>query len=284
MFMQMIGKLAIAAFATMLLTVPAQASSLAEFFSAQTAGSKQTVDHATWDRLLGKFVIPAEDGLNRVDYARFKSEGHAELKQYVERLEAVDVLGLDRTEQFAFWANLYNAKTIDVVLDHYPVDSIRKISINDGLFGFLKKSVGFGGPWKAKIMKVAGKDLSLDDIEHGIMRPVFKDPRVHYAVNCASIGCPNLRIRAFTGANLEAELNAGAREYVNSSRGISVSDGSVTASSIYSWFQSDFGGSAAGVLEHVRTYASPELNAKLEGMTSITGYAYDWSLNDVKTN
>jgi len=264
--------------------MPAQANGLSEYFAIHKAGSETKVDHATWDGLLKKYVKPDGTGLNRVDYAGFKAEGHTALKAYVKSLEAVQVRDLARAEQYAFWANLYNAKTIDVVLDHYPVDSIRKISIKEGFFGFLKKSVGFGGPWKAKIMKVAGKELSLDDVEHGILRPIFKDPRVHYAVNCASIGCPNLRTSAFTAENLEAELDAGAREYVNNLRGIAVRDGSVTASSIYNWFQSDFGGSAEGVLAHVRKYATPELAAKLEGVTSVANYAYDWNLNDVKKN
>ena len=85
-------------------------------------------------------------------------------------------------------------------------------------------------------------DLSLDDIEHGILRPIFRDPRVHYAVNCASIGCPNLRLDAFTGANLDKELDAGARDYINSPRGLAFPGGKTTASSIYKWFQEDFGG------------------------------------------
>ncbi|HUS95487.1 MAG TPA: DUF547 domain-containing protein, partial [Hyphomicrobiaceae bacterium] len=228
------------------------------------------------------YVKPDAGGLNRVDYAAFKKVSHRVLKDYIKALQGVDVRGLDRPEQFAFWANLYNAKTIDVILDHYPVTSIREISINGGLFGFLKKSVGAGGPWKAKILKVSGQELSLDDVEHNILRPIFKDPRVHYAVNCASVGCPNLRISAFTGANLGADLDAGARAYINHPRGVSVTDGAVRASSIYDWFKSDFGGNAAGVLTHVRKYAGPELAAKLNGAATISKYSYDWSLNDIK--
>lgn len=241
-----------------------------------------TVDHATWDRLLKAYVKPGADGVNRVDYAAFKASGQADLKRYIAALEKVDPRTLSRNAQFAFWANLYNAKTIDIVLAHYPVDSIRKITINEGLLGFLKKSVGAGGPWKAKVVEVAGEKLSLDNIEHDILRPAFKDPRVHYAVNCASFGCPNLSQAAFTADNLNAELDAGARAYVNHPRGISVEAGKVTASSIYSWFQVDFGGSERGVLDHVRTYASDDLKARLEGIKSISGYRYDWSLNDIR--
>ena len=232
--------------------------------------------------MLKTYVKPDGTGLNRLDYAAFKKNDHQALKAYVKLLEATQFSKLSKNEQFAFWANLYNAKTIDVVLDHYPVTSIRKITVKSSLLGFLKKSVGAGGPWKAKITTVAGERLSLDDIEHGIMRPIFRDPRVHYAVNCASIGCPNLRTKAFTGANLETELDAGASEYINSPRGVAVSGGDVTASSIYKWFQSDFGGSEAGLLKHFTQYAKPKLKAKLKRANSVSSYEYNWALNDTK--
>ena len=260
------------------LAVPAAAGLAkppAEQFSVHTAGSAKTVDHAPWTRLLEKYVVPGSDGINRVAYERFKSEGRADLGNYIGALEAVDPAALDRPEQFAFWANLYNAKTIAIVLDHLPVASIKDISLGGGLLAAVT-----GGPWKAKVLSVSGRELSLDDIEHGILRPVFKDPRVHYAVNCASIGCPNLGREAFTGAKLDMQLDAAAKDYVNHPRAIDVRDGSVIASSIYSWFEADFGGDGAKVLEHVRRYADPALKSKLNGITEIADYGYDWSLND----
>ncbi|MFN3868229.1 MAG: DUF547 domain-containing protein [Hyphomicrobiaceae bacterium] len=272
----------LASVAAALAPVPASAKDVTATFSAHTAGSAATVDHSAWTRLLTAHVKPATDGVNLVDYKAFKSAGHADLKSYIARLEAIDPSKLDRAEQFAFWANLYNAKTIDIVLDHYPVASIREIELGSGLLGFIKKSVGVGGPWKAEVMKVSGQALSLDDIEHKILRPVHKDPRVHYAVNCSSYGCPNLGTEAFTGAKLDAQLDAAARAFVNHPRGMTVKSGSVTASSIYDWFQSDFGGSAAGVLDHVRKYAGPELTKKLAGVSSIAAYQYDWKLNDLR--
>lgn len=261
-------------------TTPAQANATPAELGRYSASSTATVDHTAWTTLLQRYVKASSDGINRVDYAGFKSSGHKTLKSYIKTLEAVDPRTLGRNEQFAFWANLYNAKTIDVVLNNYPIDSIRKISINEGLFGYLKKSVGAGGPWKAKIMTVAGTKLSLDNIEHDIMRPVFKDPRVHYAVNCASYGCPNLARTALTGATLDQQLDEGAVAFVNHPRGIAVTNGKVTASSIYQWFQKDFGGTAQGVLAHANKYASPELKAKLKGVSEISSFAYDWSLND----
>jgi hypothetical protein len=254
----------------------ASAKSPTEAFAGHTAGATATIDHAAWNGLLQSYVVAGADGVNRVDYARFKKEGHATLKDYLQQLQAADPSRLDRPEQFAFWANLYNAKTIDIVLDKYPVKSIKDISLGGGLVALVT-----GGPWKAKVVKVSGQDLSLDDIEHAILRPVFKDPRVHYAVNCSSFGCPNLGREAFTGSRLDAQLDAGARAYVNHPRGISIEGGKAKASSIYDWFKVDFGGNDAGVLAHVAKYAEPALKEKLKGITTIGDFDYDWSLNDV---
>lgn len=257
---------------------PSFAQSLEQVFASHSANASETVDHSVWDRLLKAHIKTAPDGLNRVDYARFKADGLADLKAYVKRLEATDVSRLAKAEQFAFWANLYNAKTIEIVLERYPVKSIRDISLGGGIVATFT-----GGPWKAKVMRVGGHALSLDDVEHEILRKVFKDPRVHYAVNCASVGCPNLLAEAFTGAALERQLEAGAKAYVNHPRGIRVDGGRVYASSIFDWFKVDFGGSAASVLEHVRRYARPELRQQLEGLTTIYEYGYDWSLNDERS-
>jgi hypothetical protein len=253
----------------------AAAKTPAEQFSAFAAGSEVRVDHGAWDRLLKAYVAPDGDRLARVDYARFKREGHAALKSYIEAVSKTDVAALDRPEQFAFWANLYNAKTIDLVLDAYPIASIKDIRLGGGLVATIT-----GGPWKAKVLTVGGRELSLDDIEHGILRPVFKDPRVHYAVNCASVGCPNLGVEAFRGDKLQAQLDSAARAYVNHPRGVSVDDGAVTVSSIYSWFRDDFGGNDASVLDHIRSHVDEALKQKLVGITEIADDRYDWSLND----
>ncbi len=131
------------------LTVTAAAKTPAELFSAYSKGSTATVDHSAWDALLKAYVVPGEDGINRVAYARFKAEGRDKLKAYIKTLEGADIKGLDRPEQFAFWANLYNAKTIDIVLDKYPVKSIKDISLGGGLVAAVT-----GGPWKAKVLEV----------------------------------------------------------------------------------------------------------------------------------
>jgi hypothetical protein len=252
----------------------AVAAGITETFSKATAGSKMTIDHGAWDRLLKDHVVAGPDGINRVDYARFKKNGLDQLKAYVRSLEAVDVAALDRAEQAAFWINLYNARTADLVLERYPVKSIQVINLPDA------KGVVADGPWKAKVVKVANVDLSLDEIENEILRPIYKDPRVHYALNCLSIGCPNLLAEAFTGSRLDALYDAGARAFVNHPRGISIDGAKARASSIYEWFVGDFGGDLAAVLSHMRTYAEPGLRAKLDAVREITEYHYDWTLND----
>jgi len=260
---------------TPLMNVPdAKAAGPADLVATANNRSKQTVDHSAWTKLLGTYVKPGPDGLNRVDYAAFKRGGRTALKQYISKMQTIDPQRLNRNEQFAFLANLYNAKTIDIVLDHYPVKSIKDISLGGGLFAAFT-----GGPWKAKVLRINGVALSLNDIEHGILRKVFKDPRVHYAVNCASIGCPNLGTKAWTGTGLSDQLDAAARAYINHSRGARVTSKGLIVSSIYNWFKADFGGTDKGVIAHLKRYASPELAKKLAKVSSISSHAYDWRLN-----
>ncbi len=234
-------------------------------------GSTLTIDHGTWDRLLGTYVSTGPDGVNRFAYGRVTPADRQALKSYLESLSAIRIGQYDRPEQFAFWVNLYNALTIKVILDNMPVETIRNVDIAPGLFS--------SGPWDAPLITVAGEPVTLNDIEHRILRPIWRDPRIHYAVNCASIGCPNLQTDAFTGANTAALLGAGARDYVNHPRGVAIEGDRLIVSSIYVWFKEDFGGSDAGVISHLRRYANPALNAALARHSRIDDHRYDWSLN-----
>ncbi len=238
-------------------------------WEAHSPDSKQTIDHSAWDRWLGKLVRPAADGINRLAYNAVTAAERAALRGYIDALTALEISRYNRAEQRAYWINLYNALTVDIVLEHYPLESIRDIS--SGLFS--------SGPWKLELARVEGIDLTLDDIEHRILRPIWRDPRIHYAVNCASLGCPNLQPRAFTAANTEDLLERGAREFVNHERGARVVGGRLEVSSIYDWFDDDFGGNDAGVIEHLRRYADADLAAALESIERISGDSYDWRLN-----
>ncbi len=233
-------------------------------------------DHSAWDALLGRYVSAASDGVNRVDYGAWSASraDRAALDAYIATLERTRVSTLTRDEQFAAWANLYNAATVRVILNRYPVRSIRDIR-SEGA-GFSPKALA--GPWQTKVVTVEGRRLSLDEIEHTIMRPTFRDPRVHYAVNCASIGCPNLMPRAFRAATLNADLDAAARAYINSPRAVSVTERGLRLSSIYDWYARDFG-TPAQLRVHLLRYAAPELAARIRATDRIAGYGYDWTLN-----
>ncbi len=243
-------------------------------WTAHDPGSKTRIDHAAWDRFLKRYVARSADGINRVAYAKVTQADRQSLDTYVGRLTATKVSRLGRAEQRAYWINLYNALTLKVVLARYPVASIRDIDISPGLFA--------DGPWDRKLVTIEGAKVSLNDIEHRILRPIWRDPRLHYALNCASLGCPNLRRDAYTAANTDALLEAGARDYVNHPRGVTIDGSGLTVSSIYVWFKPDFGGSDAGVIAHLRRYAAPGLEKKLGRTSSIARHVYDWRLNDRK--
>ena len=244
-----------------------------DYWTAQDSDSSISVDHSSWSAFLQRYVTSGPQGINRVDYGAVTAEDRNSLDRYLERLTRIKVRSMSRASQRPFWINLYNALTVQVILEHYPVDSIRNIDISPGFFS--------SGPWGKKLVTIEGKELSLDDIEHRILRPIWEDPRIHYAVNCAALGCPNLRTEAFTTENIEDVLDQGAREYVNHPRGVTIENGNLIVSSIYEWFQEDFGGSEAGVIEHLLRYAEPELKKKLQGFSTIYDDRYDWSLNDV---
>lgn len=225
------------------------------------------------DVLLERYVRRAGDGINRVDYAGWAGSpaDRGALDDLVRALQKVDPSALNRSVQVAYWCNLYNAETLRVVLKAYPVGSI--LAIRPSLLAI--------GPWKAKTLKVAGAELSLDDIENTILRRSFREPLVHYALNCASKGCPSLPPRTWRSATLNADLQAAARAYVNHPRGVRVTPRGLVLSSIYKWYRADFGSDDAAVLAHLARYAAPRLREDIEARPRILGYDYDWRLNDV---
>lgn len=246
------------------------------FWEANDPASNIRVDHNPWDRFLKRYVVANHpSGINRVRYDSVTREDRRTLDAYIRHLQQVTVTRLSRDEQRAYWINLYNSLTIKVVLDHYPVESIRDINISPGIIS--------RGPWGAKLLTIQGQQVSLDDIEHRILRPLWMDNRVHYAVNCASLGCPNLQPEAYTGRSTEGLLEKGAREYVNHARGVAAERGRLFLSSIYKWFQKDFGGSEESVVHHLQMYANPELAEKLKNFEGKVSYDYDWHINGTES-
>jgi len=226
---------------------------------------------ADYDAFLKTHVVESPDGINRVRYGSVSAADKQALDAYVARLEATPISTYSGAEQFAFWVNVYNAATLKMILDHYPVESITDVPMG-GVFSF--------GPWGEKWLRFEGEELSLDDVEHRILRPIWREARIHYAVNCAALGCPNLQIDAFTAANADALMTQGARAFVNHPRGVAVADGDLTVSSIFDWFEEDFVEEDGSVVAHLRKYAEPDLAAALAGFDEPDDDEYDWALND----
>jgi hypothetical protein len=231
------------------------------------------IDHADWNLILQRYVDTGHpSGIYRFKYSKVSPKDRQVVHDYLQKMQTVQVSGLSRNEQKAYWINLYNALTVDVILDYYPVKSIRDIDISPGIFS--------NGPWDAKLLTVEGEKISLNDIEHRILRPIWQDNRVHYAVNCASLGCPNLQPQSFTSKNLDKLLEKAAHDFINHPRGVSFINNSLLVSSIYFWFKEDFGGTESGIIEHLRSYLAPENLKKLDLMPQKVRHQYDWSLNE----
>jgi hypothetical protein len=257
----------------------AQAASKAELWprwQKHDPNSRQQIDHSVWERFLKQNVVaPHPSGVNRVRYNGVSPDDQKSLKSYLQALQALAISNYNRDEQKAYWINLYNAFTVDLIISRFPVASIRDINISPGLLA--------RGPWGAKLLTIEGEKLSLDDIEHRILRPIWRDNRIHYALNCASLGCPNLQPLAYSADNCEALLEKGAREFINHPRGVSLQKGKLQVSSIYVWFQEDFGHGAADLMEHWQEYAEPTLAGALEKYQGGLAHDYDWRLNGVET-
>jgi hypothetical protein len=253
------------------LIAAAPASELWDKWASHDADSNLTIDHSEWNDLTSRFVTPTKDGINHFAYSKFQMDEKKQLQAYILGLSKTPIRQYNRDEQMAYWINLYNAITVNLILDNYPIASIR--DIKSGFFSF--------GPWDKKLIMIDGEEMSLNDIEHRILRPIWQDPRIHYAVNCASIGCPNLQSNAFTAANTQALLNVAAVEFINHHRAAQVKKGKLRVSSIYKWYKVDFGGTDASIINHLRQYAEPQLAEQLRNIESIVDVYYNWSINSL---
>lgn len=236
-----------------------------------SAAADDTALHQAWDDLLGTYVQVHDGSVNRFDYDGLQSNPAdvAKLEAYLDSFADLDFDTLDGDEQFAAYSNVYNALTVKYIIGKYPIKSIRS--------GYIV------GPWKRVFTTVDGEEVSLDAIEHEILRVEWDDPRVHYAINCAAYSCPNLQPDAWFGETLDEDLDRAARAYVNDPRGVTIRrNGTLQVSTIYKWFREDFGDSNDGVIDHLLEHAEPELAAKIAAKRRITKHEYDWALNDVE--
>lgn len=248
----------------------APSAKLIPFWEPHNDTNTATIDHSDWQKLLSKRLIDNHSsGVNRFDYAEMDKADKAGLTRYLSAMTSLNPRAYSRDEQKAYWINLYNALTVDLIVKHYPVKTIT--DLGKGFFSF--------GPWDDPITTIQGQTLTLNDIEHGILRPIYNDNRIHYAVNCASFGCPNLSGTAFTAENTEFLLENAAQYYVNHRRGVRFEKGQLIVSSIYHWYKVDFGSTDDALIQHLIAYSTPEQAKRLAMYTGDIDNEYNWSLN-----
>ena len=214
--------------------------------------ANNTISHDGFDKLLKQYV--ASNGM--VDYKGLKAN-RAALDEYTALLaKAIPAGNWSKNESLAYWINAYNAFTLQLIINNYPLKSITNL---DG-----------GKPWDVKRITLAGKKYSLNNIENDIIRPQFKDPRIHFAVNCAAISCPPLANKAFTEDNIEALLNSRTISFMNSSAN-TITENKATISKLFDWYKEDFGNATNFINKYSKT--------KLAAKASIAYKNYDWTLN-----
>lgn len=229
---------------------------------ATSAANAFDQTHADWNQLVSKHVKPTG-----VDYPAFQKE-HDTLKDYLKGLSTVSRTDFNQwkgVDQLSFLINLYNAATVDLVLKNYPIKS------------FKDEVGGKEGPWKLPFIEALGKTYTLDQVEHELIRKNFNEPRIHFAVNCASGGCPPLRNEAFTGENLETQLEEQTQAFLNDTKNNRLSGKTLELSPIFDWFKEDFIKKTGSVESFVNPYFKNSSIKK--GSVTIKYSHYDWNLN-----
>jgi len=225
--------------------------------------SSKAIDNSAWNTLLKKYVRENGD----VDYQGFMNEKNT-LETYLEQLsENPPSKTAPRNEQMAYWINAYNAFTIKLIIDNFPVKSIKDIAGNIPMID---------SPWDIKFFTISGQIFDLNTIEHEILRKDFNDPRIHFAINCASFSCPKLRNESFEATTLEAQLEEQTKTFINNPSKNNISSNQLQVSSIFDWFKSDF--TRNGCLkDFILKYS----NIQPSNTTKLVYLDYIWDLNSI---
>lgn len=245
--------------------------------SSQAASSAPAVDHGhklLAETLSRALVNDAVGSGSRVKYAELKSDPQA-FPRYLKELETVSAAQFDAftsDQKLAFWINAYNAFTVELILRHYPVNSIKDIG------GF------FSSPWKKKFFTLLGKVRTLDEIEHEIIRKKFDEPRIHFALVCAAKGCPALRDEPFVAARLDAQLTDAARKFLSdpSKNRYEPDKKTLFLSSIFKWYGKDFKSKHGSFLAYIAPFVTQDASLRIEiasEKVKVEYLDYDWSLN-----
>ena len=232
-----------------------------------------TIDLRIWDELLQRYV----DDLGRVNYRRWKAEGADVLRVWLESLADVDLADFtDADARLALWLNAYNAIAISQVLEVYPIASIRPKVLG------IPNWLSFLDFFTRSNTIIGGKKYSLNQIEHAILRPEFAEPRIHFALVCASVGCPLLRRGAYFPESVRTQLEAEASRFIHNPDKVRYDAQKKTLylSKIFKWYEEDFVKAAGSVAEYVGRYLGPE--AAVGDGWAIVFLPYDWNLNRVE--
>jgi len=233
-----------------------------------------TIDHGLFTQVLQDHV---EAG--RVEYAALGEDER--LDQYLAQLAAIDLETLtSANERMALWINAYNAYTLKLVADAYPIDSIHNLATGGMVIGWLIKRTA----WDIRFAKVGGREYTLNEIEHDILRPEFQDARIHFAIVCAAVSCPLLRTEAYEPERLGEQLDEEGRRFLGdpSRNSFDLESRRARISKIFSWFEEDFGRRDAEVIRYLATFAPAAVAADMAASADDwrVGYQpYDWSLN-----
>jgi hypothetical protein len=227
-------------------------------FFTNSVFAADPVSHSSWDALMKKHV----SAKGNVNYKGFKAD-KADLEAYL-KLISDNAPKKDWTakQKKAYWMNAYNAYTVKLIVDYYPIKSIKDVP-------------GFGGPWKQKFFKIGGMAMDLEYIEHSVLRKEFDDPRIHFGINCASYSCPRLSNIAFTEENVESELEKLAKEFVNDPTKNKITADKIEISEIFKWFTGDFTKKGT-LIDYLNKYSTVKINPKAK----VTYMTYNWNLNE----
>jgi len=240
------------------------------YWQTSDESNQQKIDHGLWQEFLSNYLSRNNSEPRTLNYQNVTTQDKKKLSDYLARLQSLDPRTYPKNEQLAYWVNLYNALVINLVLSHYPIDSIKNIGN------------GLTGPWNIELATIAGRQVTLNQIEHGILRPLWQDNRIHYVINCASIGCPDLPLQSFSSVNINKQLNDAAIRFINQHKAVHLANNTLTLSSIYNWFAVDFGSSNENIIKHIKAYALPELKSELEHFSGTIEFDYNWKLNSTK--
>lgn len=262
-----------ALFATCLLVtsmsaLAASQSQLTQHWSQHNEDNSATIDHSAFATFLDKYLVVRDDAPNLVRYAKVTPQAHDNLEAYIEHLTEVPLANYSRDVQLAYWINLYNAALLDLVLDHYPVDSVTDIG------GFASS------PWEVPVVTIDGYRLTLHDIRQYILQPIWKETVIRYGLSRAAIGGPELRAKPYSDDDIFVQLADNAKHFVNSPQGLQIKDSKLVLSKFFERNRHDFGRSTTALISEVREHAQPALSARLDIFDEISGFQFNWALND----